>query len=159
MDFLPFSIHICTQFHSTPFFQLLLTSMLAASTLVGGFNYGQHLNGIVAPKDGTQGQQVCSLDGFYFSNIDNVFWLEDMFWLSLQMDISEHTCVWKLSRSGKSFAEHGGGKDNGLDPHGQFCVDISEYGPISYKDQEKKCCQTTTRKECRPVKSDPVSKL
>ena len=73
MDFLPFSIHICTQCHSTTFFQLLLTSMLAASTVVGGFNYGQHLNGIVAPKDGTQGQQVCSLDGFYFSNIDNVF--------------------------------------------------------------------------------------
>jgi len=59
------------------------------------------------------------------------------------------------SRSGRSFAEHGGG---GLDPHGQFCVDISKYGPISYRDQEKECCQTTTRKECRPVKSDPVCK-
>ena len=46
------SIHICMHF-----FQLLLTSILAASTLVGGFNLGKFSKGYII-----EGRQVSSLE-------------------------------------------------------------------------------------------------
>jgi len=83
---------------------LLLTSILAASTLVGGFNRGKFSKGYII-----EGRQ--------------------------------------LSRNGRSYDKHGGGKD---------CYDIFEYGPIKYKNQKKQCCKPTKRRECQTVTSDKV---
>ena len=48
-------------------------------------------------------------------------------------------------------------RDTGaLDPHGEFCVDVSTWGEVEFNRTNLPKCETTFTKECNEIKDEEV---